>query len=45
MKIKKFEKKLVLSKKTIAHLTNEDMHSLFAGITGTCDTCGETGFM
>ena len=43
MKTKRFEKKLVLNKKTIAHLENQGMHAVQGGATLACTivTCGE----
>jgi len=32
-------KKLLLNKKTIAHLMNDEMHSVNGGATRTCNTC------
>lgn len=48
MKLKKFEKKLILNKKTIADLCNKEMKKVNAGIndpksfavTGCCPTSG-----
>jgi len=44
MKTKRFDKKLVLNKKTIVHLDNGEMKALEAGInhckTITTPTCG-----
>jgi hypothetical protein len=43
MKTKKFDKKLVLNKKTIAHLNKGEMNAVEGGyvncITGGLDTC------
>ena len=44
MKTKKFDKKLALNKKTIAHLSDKKMKDVYAGISGS--RCGyETCWM
>jgi hypothetical protein len=36
------KRKLALNKKTIAHLINDEMHSVYGGATRTCNSCMET---
>ncbi len=42
MKVKKFNKRLVLNKNTIAHLDNDDMNAINGGYTLLCQPTGFT---
>ena len=48
MKTKRFQKKLLLNKATVANITGEQMNRVLGGVTGTvdegsCDTVCYTG--
>lgn len=43
MKPKKFYKKLVLNKKTVAHLDNNEMNAAFGGIPRSMELCPTYG--